>query len=294
VPATLCNENVINPTVTIRNNGTVTLTSLTLTYQVTGGGPATSNWTGSLASGAQTNHALPAITLPNGEVTLTVTASLPNGQADENPANDTRTQDVLVASPGASVIFNLTLDNYGSETTWALATEGGATVATGGPYQNGQNGTVVPVQWCLPLGCYVLTVFDDYGDGICCQYGQGSFQVLGPEGAVLVSNNGQFTSSAVEPFCVLSVGVDEVAAPMDFTLAPNPTDGLLNVWLPTGLQEAGHLVVLDAVGRVVASQQLAQGEERTEIDLSSSGAGLYFVELVMGQSRSVKRVVVTR
>ena len=293
VPSSLCNDNTITPTVTIRNNGTTTLTSLTITYQVTGSTQATSNWTGSLATGAQATHPLPAITLPNGEVTLTVTASQPNGQQDLNPANDTRTQDIMVASPGNEVTLRITLDNYGSETTWQVATNSGTIVATGGPYQDGQNGTVINEALCLADGCYNLTVLDSYGDGMCCQYGQGNFQVLWPGTTVLVSNNGQFTTSAVEPFCVGIVGVDELGM-QDMMLAPNPTDGLLHVWLPTALRGTAHLLVRDAVGRLVAQQQWPAGLERTVIDLGGERPGMYFVELVSGDARIVQRVVLTR
>ncbi len=293
VPAQLCNQNTITPSVTIRNNGTVTLTSVAITYQATGGSPATSNWTGSLASGAQVNHTLPNITLPNGNATLTVTASLPNGQADENPANNTSTQSILVATPGEQVTLNITLDDYGSETTWQLATNTGTVLFNGGPYQDNQDQTVVSANWCLPHGCYTFTMFDEWEDGICCEYGNGSFQITGTQG-VLVNNNGVFEASTASNFCVGVVGVDELSEAGDFVLAPNPTDGLLNIRLTSALPEAGHLVVYDAVGRVLTQQQLPQGLDRMEIDLRDLGPGVHLVELVVGGMRSVKRVVLTR
>jgi lysyl endopeptidase len=294
VPAQLCNQNTVTPSITIKNNGTATLTSLNIAYTVSGGGPSgNANWSGSLATGASTNHTLPTLTLPNGSVTLTVTASQPNGQTDENPANNSRQQNVSVASPGINVTFNLTLDNYGSETTWTLTTAGGATLASGGPYSDGQNGTLVPVQFCLAEGCYNLTVNDSYGDGICCQYGQGHFEVVGPSGNVLASNNGNFSSSTTANFCVSATSINELSGGI-LSISPNPSTGRLVVELPADLQGAGTLTLYDAVGRAVMRQNYAQATGRVELDLSPHADGTYLLEAISHGARSMQRVVLSR
>ena len=95
--------------------------------------------------------------------------------------------------------FNLTPDNYGSETTWTLVDDGGSTVMSGGPYVN-SNTTPISVSANLGAGCYTLTVNDSYGDGICCQYGSGdySFTVCGE----VVASGATFTNTDVSTFCV--------------------------------------------------------------------------------------------
>ncbi|MDX9751677.1 MAG: hypothetical protein RBT71_11395, partial [Flavobacteriales bacterium] len=102
------------------------------------------------------------------------------------------------------VTVNVVTDRYGGDVTWSL-TGGGTTYATGGPYADqGSNGAYpqAPVSVCLPDGCYQLVVNDSYGDGICCNYGNGHVQVLGPEGTVLgTTPNGSY-SQVVLPFCI--------------------------------------------------------------------------------------------
>lgn len=294
LPATLCNENTVQPTVTIRNNGNVTLTSLTINYQVTGGGSGTSTWNGSLATGASANHSLGNITLPNGQVTVTVTASQPNGQADQNPSNNTRTQDVSVASPGNEVTLSITLDAYGSETTWQLATNTGTVLFTGGPYQDNQNGTVVNTEWCLATGCYTFTMFDEFGDGICCEYGQGSFRIVDENGTNLVTNNGEFTDDTSNNFCAGVVGIDESDFLSGLTLSPNPTSGELHLWFAAPLEHPTHVVVRDALGRMVDQHNLGAGTERWSTDLSGQAPGIYLVELIADGARRVERVVRSR
>ena len=81
----------VTPIVTIMNVGSNTLTSATINVRLNGGGPVTSNWTGSLAQGATANVTLAALTVPNGSNTLKVHTTLPNGQVDANASNDTST-----------------------------------------------------------------------------------------------------------------------------------------------------------------------------------------------------------
>ena len=50
--------------------------------------------------------------------------------------------------------------------------------------------------------CLVLTVYDSYGDGMCCAYGAGSFQVMNEVGEPIVFNDGDFNYEASESFCV--------------------------------------------------------------------------------------------
>ncbi|MFT5997587.1 MAG: hypothetical protein ACI81P_000032 [Neolewinella sp.] len=93
------------------------------------------------------------------------------------------------------VSFTLVTDNYGSETTWTVVGSGG-TVASGGPYANN---TTITETFCLPDGCYDFTINDSYGDGICCQYGNGSYNLSGSGVSV---SGGQFTSVETTNFCV--------------------------------------------------------------------------------------------
>ena len=288
VPPSLCNENTIDPTITIKNNGTETLTSLSIAWSVTGGGSGNADWSGSLATGATAIHPLPSITLPNGGSTLTVTATLPNGQTDENPSGNTRTKDIMVASPGVETILNITLDNYGSETTWQLATNTGTVVATGGPYADFSPGTE-SITLCLAVGCYDLTVSDEYEDGICCEYGNGHFEVVDADGVVLASNNGQFLASATEEFCVDATGLAPLGDDV-IRVAPNPADERLSILLPASLT-GGTLALYDAMGRIVLNRRII-GTDRLDLDLSGHAEGVYLLEGIAPGIRIQQRLVI--
>ena len=100
------------------------------------------------------------------------------------------------------VALQITLDNYGSETTWELTDFDGQSLETGGPYQDGADGSLVEESFCLTDGCYVMYVDDSYGDGICCDYGEGSFQIVDQNGVVVAYSDGLFGYYDYVEFCV--------------------------------------------------------------------------------------------
>ncbi|MBO4655973.1 MAG: Omp28-related outer membrane protein [Bacteroidales bacterium] len=80
-----------------------------------------------------------------------------------------------------TITINLTTDKYGSETTWQVKdVSNNSVIASGGPYSDASTATVqtIPDITVDGTGCYVFTIYDSYGDGICCSYGQGSYSVL--------------------------------------------------------------------------------------------------------------------
>lgn len=99
------------------------------------------------------------------------------------------------------VVLALTLDDFGMETTWRLETESQTVVASGGPYAKKQAGTVMRDTFCLPDGCYNFRMLDADSDGICCQYGEGSYRLSDLEANILVEG-AEFGSSEVKDFCV--------------------------------------------------------------------------------------------
>lgn len=99
------------------------------------------------------------------------------------------------------VTVEIVLDNYPEETTWTITDNGGSIVASGGPYGSQPDGSTVTSEWCLVDGCYNFNIFDSYGDGICCSWGNGSYEVTDNGGNILASG-GAFGSSETTNFCL--------------------------------------------------------------------------------------------
>ena len=105
------------------------------------------------------------------------------------------------ASSGSYKV-QVTLDDYGSETSWELYNDSNDLITSGGPYADGQVGTVKTKNVVLPDGCYEIDLYDAYGDGMCCDYGDGSLRVVDASGQSLVSSDGFFGTYELVQFCI--------------------------------------------------------------------------------------------
>ena len=66
-------------------------------------------------------------------------------------------------------------DAYGEETTWLVRDSSDAIVAGSAPLQGEY--PYIEAFLPLPLGEYTFTIYDSFGDGICCGYGEGWFSI---------------------------------------------------------------------------------------------------------------------
>jgi hypothetical protein len=110
--------------------------------------------------------------------------------------------------------LSLVTDNYGSETSWTLKNSAGSQVASGSGYSSNNN---YVVNECVANGCYDFTINDSYGDGICCNYGTGSYS-LKFNGNV-VGSGGQFGQSETKNICT---NASPTTTPAPTTPAPTP------------------------------------------------------------------------
>ena len=100
-----------------------------------------------------------------------------------------------------TVYLTLTLDNYGPETRWKLQNNVDTVLFSGGPYPKGIAGTIIRDTFCLPNGCYKFVIMDSYGDGMCCNFGQGAYLLKDAAGNTLASG-GSFTNEQMTQVCL--------------------------------------------------------------------------------------------
>ncbi|MDO6465036.1 endonuclease [Pseudoalteromonas carrageenovora] len=89
-----------------------------------------------------------------------------------------------------SLTLTLNTDNYGSETSWSVNNDQGSSVANGSGYASN---TQYNEQLCLTDGAYTLVVSDSYGDGMCCNVGNGSYTLT--QGSTELANGASFNST---------------------------------------------------------------------------------------------------
>lgn len=95
--------------------------------------------------------------------------------------------------------LEITFDLYANETSWELIRESDGTILRSGgddaEYSHLTDLTTVVGSGCLaPNECFVLTIYDAFGDGLCCSFGEGDYNVY-INGAPLENTNPSFGES---------------------------------------------------------------------------------------------------
>ena len=218
---------------------------------------------------------LPSFTPVGGANTVTITVSNPNGSADENNFNNQAVVEFSTLT-GDSYAFTLalTLDDYGSETTWEVL-DGNTVISSGGPYQDDQDGMLIEEDMCLANGCYTITIFDSYEDGICCEYGEGNWALYDGQGDVIYASEteGAFGASESDYFCTDETSVQQIEL-SNLNIYPNPASNTVRIALPVS---NGTIAISDASGRIVESTVVTDSYFTT-LDVSSFSEGMYFVQ----------------
>jgi hypothetical protein len=144
-------------------------------------------------------------TSPTGTPTKTPTSS-PTKTPTSSPTKSPTLAPVTSPTPRNSdcletetdVKLSILTDNYPEETQWTIVDWlSNAEVATSEPYR--LKGAMFTEEMCIPKGCYVFTITDTNGDGVCCGYGSGSYYLFA-DGVSVIGNGGEFGSSGYSLF----------------------------------------------------------------------------------------------
>jgi len=188
----------VTPVVVIKNSGTTTLTAVNVNYNYDGGSTSVYNWTGSLATGATATVTLPLATLATGVHTFNASTSIV-GFADENTSNDALSSAFTIVANANTLSLTIITDNYGDESSWTIEDNNGTVIHSGGPFGNDETTTT---EICVAgTGCYTFTMYDSFGDGMCCAEGNGSF-LLEDENGYELASGGSFTTVDATDFCL--------------------------------------------------------------------------------------------
>lgn len=282
--------------ISLYNRGSINLTSASISYNLNSGTPQTFNWVGNLAPNKFVYIDLPIANAVNGTINVSIVNA--NGIADQRASNNTKSANFIVPTGVSNytftnLTFNLVGDRYGNETTWNLKNSAGTTLYSGGPYTNlPVNGTqplVTNQSWTLATNeCYTFTINDSYGDGICCAYGTGSWAIAENGGAsTTVATGGTFTTIQTASFSIGTLSTDIFNALEEITLFPNPTNNILNVSVPNGLELPNSIEIHNSLGQTLSKKAVAT-ENDLVIDVSNLNIGVYFITI---QKDSGKRTL---
>ena len=182
-----CNGEV-NPIVELKNVGTGPMYNPEVELYLDGELIETITWLGTIDSYASVNIEFTTISTVSAGV-HTLEAII--GSDDNTSNNSVLTSFSLNQFSSNQLALDITFDDYPAETSWELLNSSGEVLYSGSGY-SGANSSISE-SFALTSGeCYSFSIFDSYGDGICCAYGDGSYS-LSSEGMVI--SGGAFSSS---------------------------------------------------------------------------------------------------
>jgi len=130
------------------------------------------------------------------------------------PTTATPTKSFEPTSACACTAFaelTIVTDRFPTETTWKIEANGdecGEYLQQGGPYaaqETGHQETILNL--CENID-YTFTIFDSWGDGMCCIYGDGSYELVNAN--TVVASGGEYGASESTTFTATSVNPTSV------------------------------------------------------------------------------------
>jgi thiol-disulfide isomerase/thioredoxin len=292
-----------NFSITLMNFGVQPLTNATIEVKnVFNQSLLTTEWEGNLETYAMEDVYIGELTdLLASDFTVVVTA----GEDGEDANNEIAVELINLDEDGAvfaaadgeetvTVTLELMTDNYGSETSWELRNLAGELFAQGAGYGNNTMYTEEIV--LLGNDCYVFTIFDSFGDGICCAYGEGFYHLVDAAGNVLIEG-GEFAEEALEGFKTEAVvsSVENAEFKSSLTVFPNPVNDNMEIRFSLNETTQMNVAIYNALGQqvqTVATENFPAGDHSLTVNATQLAAGMYFVRFQSGEEQTSRRFMV--
>lgn len=320
LPDAFCFEHTFSPTVFFQNVGNNPIS--TIEFEVTGnsGTYLSHTWTGNIEPTETLWIDLPPITVTKTD-DITVETILINGEPyyfnfrkeitrslfRQATTASNWTVDFFTGSNAHELYWQITDENgtilIDGGNTVVATTSGGMGIATTSDDGAYDNSTQILEEKGMPsVGCYHLRIIDDGGDGLTGG-GFGSptpfFRIRNDNVGIIINvqgNFGELYETNIEISSPNALADDE--SNFDFTVAPNPTNSELGVFIKNEIYAATELTVRHAAtGSVFFTKQLEgnNSEQVFKIPVDGLPAGVYLVLVKMENGETMsKRVVVLK
>lgn len=293
-----------DPVLTVRNNGTTDVTSITFSYQVSGGQAEYHTWTGNLHHMEVTDISLPISTgaFWNGDDQHLFNVDIigvNGGDVDGYGANDHYAThfDLPVVYPDNIVLYYKT-NNHPQDNTLSIRDIHGNVVFSRNTFTAA---TTYRDTLHLDPGCYTMEFTDNQDDGLYFYWsnlgsdpqGSGFFRFRSLNNTTLRTFGAEFGRSLKAAFAIGDiVSVPEMHTAPVLSVFPNPSTGTFTVSAPGSLGDA-RLEIMDASGRLVLGREVALDPlGRVRVDPGIGTDGVYLIRLITERGASLARVVI--
>jgi len=249
-----------------------------MTWQINDGDIQTINFNGTLSQNQTQTFTLDPIDLTDGSYIFNASLVSVNGVIDQNTQNNTAATSFDIGASGnefitQQVTLELYTDDYAEETSWEFREIGGAVLYSGSYNQSDDNTTFIETFGVVQDNCYEFEIFDTFGDGICCEFGEG-FYTLTTDSADVIIDGGEFGGSEITE---ISIG-EELSTSDAFlstiSLYPNPANNEITLSM-ANTNDISSYRVYNTFGQLLQEGTLQANKQ--VISISRYTVGIYFI-----------------
>ncbi|KAA3636870.1 MAG: BspA family leucine-rich repeat surface protein, partial [Bacteroidetes bacterium] len=122
-------------------------------------------------------------------------------QVTDEVTMETDLDSVQITEAG-NLFLNINFDDYPGDISWDLAGNNGFFMS-GGPYTDEPAGSTLTIPFCAESDCYNLNIYDSFGDGLCCAWGDGAYSITNLTGDTLAMG-AVFDTLETSFFCLVN------------------------------------------------------------------------------------------
>ncbi len=296
VPERTCTPHV-EPIIEIRNNGNTPVSTIEISYTMNDGEMLNYTWSGELDFMESATIELPVLDFPVlDENVFHVEIVSVDGASDEYPKNNIREFTVLHSVKSEDFVrLIMRTDNNPEETTWEITNSEGEVVFSGGPYTEPNH--MVNEVLNFDLGdCYLFTIYDAGGDGICCENGTGFYALSDHTNSAFV-DGGNFKDKESTAFKILKgVGINDNEE-LEFSVFPNPAGNTATISFTLPVNSYVECKITDLAGRNLSADfngNYDAGINTITCDLNDFSNGVYFIHLKMNEQIKTQKLVIKK
>lgn len=288
------------PEIVIKNTGSETLTSLSISYGPQGGTMKNFNWTGQLDFLETETVILDPIDWTDwsaGNNIFLVEISNPNGGQDEYSFNNSyKTEFEITPEFPNEFIIHFKTNKVASQNRYEIIDAEGNVILEKDGFENE---TTYKDTVLLPDGCFTFTLYDSGDNGISFwanNQGSGFLYFKSLSGGVVynfISDFGQFISA---DFTIgMAVNTEENNISGHFDVFPNPSQGNLNIAISLEHVQDVSINIYDLTGKILISKEYKNVMRFTDrLDLNFAKKGMYLVSIHTEEGIEVRKVVLAR
>jgi PKD repeat protein len=196
-------------------------------------------------------------------------------------------------------------DDAAYETSWDIKNSSGTVIHSGGDYSTE---TEITETFTLGAGDYTFTIYDDYGEGICCDYGNGEYSLtdgygdeIASGGAFYYEQSTDFCISGSKSVALSNKGEDKFGLEM-LKVYPNPMTNEVSIDYSVQSEGTVTIDVYDITGKLVrtlTSEYKLPGVHTVKWNANDTNGtdmpnGTYFIRMQTGDNIQTTKVILMR